>query len=54
MVLFLIYINDLPESLLRSFVDINADDTTVLGCSSIKSLKDDYDDDDVLSSQMET
>ena len=32
--LFLVFINDLPDHIVRSFVDIFADDTTLYGCSS--------------------
>ena len=32
--LFLLFINDLPDNILRSFVNIYADDTTLYGCTS--------------------
>ena len=37
--LFLIFINDLPDHITESFVDIFADDTTLYGCTS-KSIDD--------------
>ena len=37
--LFLLYINDLPNHILRSFVDIYADDTTIYG-STTKTVND--------------
>ena len=34
--LFLIFINDLPDHIIKYFVDIFADDTTLYGCTSNK------------------